>query len=158
MYYFAYGSNMDMADLSRWCSDRGHDLSSFCLHKLGMAYLEDFEVAFNYYSQGRGGGAANIMRSQGSRVYGLLFDVDEKTRDQILRPKEGHPNCYREMECTVMYNDCSVKAITYKVVPDKEECGDPLPTKEYLNLIVSNGTANGFPDDYLKQLAGFSTL
>ncbi|EHQ07082.1 gamma-glutamylcyclotransferase family protein [Leptonema illini] len=158
MYYFAYGSNMDMADLSRWCKDKGHDLSSFCLHKLGIAYLEDFKLAFNYYSTLRKAGAANIMPSKGNRVYGLLFEVDEKTRDQILRPKEGHPKHYLEMECKVIFNDSPVEAITYKVVLNKEKSGHQHPTKEYLNLIVSNGCENGFPKDYMTQLTVFSTL
>jgi DNA modification methylase len=78
MKYFTYGSNMDLEDLQNWCERKGHVFPD--LKSLGTGYIENFELAFNYYSKGRSGGAANIIAKQNSQVSSYI----KNTLDEIL--------------------------------------------------------------------------
>ena len=50
--YFAYGSNLDFDDWSRWCKQKQKDPSG--LVELEPAFLPDYELRFHYYSGSRG--------------------------------------------------------------------------------------------------------
>lgn len=121
MLYFTYGSNMDSGDLENWCDKKGYTLSEF--NCLGSGYIEGYELTFNYYSNGRKGGAANIMEKKRCKTYGLLFSIDEATHG-VLQKKEGFPTSYDEITVPVVQGECILKdVLTYKVVAERE-----LPT------------------------------
>lgn len=54
MYYFAYGSNMDEKDLRDWCEKKQRPFPEWQF--LGVARLDNYRLAFNYYSKGRKSG------------------------------------------------------------------------------------------------------
>lgn len=155
MKYFAYGSNMDINDLLQWCKTRKLSLSQFEL--TGTAYIEGFRLSFNHYSKERQGGVANIMPQHDPdnsdiRTYGLLFEIDNKTRE-IIRKKEGYPQDYDEIELYVyLANGTTVKAMTYKVQKKMETVSEQKPTEYYLGLILSNARKNHFPQYYISFL------
>ncbi len=146
MKYFAYGSNIDEADLKEWCQQKGH---AFPFMKfLEPVLLEGFKLTFNYYSSLRSGGAANLMPDINSVTYGLLFEVEDKDME-ILREKESYPNYYNEIPVTVKsFKNAFFPAITYKVDKSKETSAHQEPTKYYLNLLISNAQKYGFPNNY----------
>jgi len=155
MYYFAYGSNMDEKDLKDWCKKENMPFPKWTL--LGTACLDGYKLFFNYYSKKRNGGAANIMKYSDSKVYGLLFEMDE-CDIKTIRKKEGVPNCYEEITITVKHKDRNiVKVKTYKVLKEKEKSGHQKPTKYYMNLILRNARINGFPSEYVRYLEGIKT-
>jgi cation transport regulator ChaC len=154
-YYFAYGSNMDEEDLRTWCKNKSKPFPKWKL--LGTACLENYQLVFNYYSSGRNGGAANLMESHNSKVYGLLFEMNESDR-RTIREKEGFPNYYEEITVTVKHRDNSISdVITYKVVKDKEKIEHQKPTKYYMGLILKNARNNKFPDEYTRYLESIET-
>jgi cation transport regulator ChaC len=155
MYYFAYGSNMDEEDLKTWCKNKSKSFPQWKL--LGTACLENYRLAFNYYSSGRNGGAANLMESQNSRVYGLLFEMSESDRETI-REKEGFPNYYVEITITVKHRDNTISDVTtYKVVKNKEKIEHQKPSRSYMGLILKNAYNNKFPDEYIRYLESIET-
>ena len=98
--YFGYGSNLDHEDWSGWCEDR--DLDPSGLVELGPAWLPDFDMKFHYYSNGREGGAADVVYAgPGHAVPGALFEMDEKAHKAMDR-KEGHPNYYERRDVNVI--------------------------------------------------------
>ena len=143
MLYFAYGSNMDKPDLDKWCSN--HNYPPVKILSTEVAVLKDYELKFNYNSHTREGGAANIMTSKGSCVYGLLFDMNDDALD-VLREKEGFPYCYEELLVEVENADKSVitDVLTYEVVPEKRDSEQIPPTQDYMNLIIRNAKEHGF--------------
>ncbi len=153
--YFTYGSNMDSTDLKSWCDRNGYTLSEFdCL---GSSYIEGYEIVFNYYSNGRKGGAANIMEKTGSNTYGLLFSIDAATL-KVLREKEGYPKYYSEITIPVVQGECILKdVLTYKVVSERELQSHQKPTRHYMDLIISNARKNNFPDEYIAFLEQIET-
>ena len=72
--YFAYGSNLDWRDWSKFCAR--HNADPRCMKPIGPALLPDVELVFNYRSVLREGGALNIRPRKGQVVYGVLFDSE----------------------------------------------------------------------------------
>lgn len=156
MYYFAYGSNMDESDFKEWCEKHNRICPEWIL--LGTACLDNYELSFNYYSNGRSGGAANLMELPGSKVYGLLFEIKKYYDIETVRIKEGHPDYYKEIQVSVTYIDKSISDVkTYKVVKDKEKSDHQKPTKNYMDLILRNARTNGFPSEYIRSLEKIET-
>jgi|SRR5690554_3784783 len=151
---------MDINDLLQWCETRKLSLSQFEL--TGTAYIEGFKLSFNHYSKERKGGVANIISQHDTdnssiRTYGLLFEIDNQTRN-IIRKKEGYPQDYGEIElCVHLANGTTVKAITYKVQKKMETVSEKKPTGYYLGLILSNARKNHFPQAYISFLENIET-
>lgn len=146
---------MDSADFQSWRTRK--NIVFPVMELIGTAYLKNWKLSFNYYSQGRKGGAANIMPCQHSVVYGLLFEIDEDGQ-RIIRKKEGYPNYYAEISVDACLNATNrVEAYTYKVNPQKELPMHQKPTISYMNLILTNALKNHFPDEYLRFLTSVET-
>jgi hypothetical protein len=69
---FQYGSNCSDAEINsekRLCGDAAF---------VGIAEtVEEFELAFDVQSKGRGCAAADIVRTPGSKVWGVLYEVPQ---------------------------------------------------------------------------------
>jgi len=91
--YFAYGSNMSEQDLKEYGVFLDFDTCK-------EAVLKGYKLDFNYFSQRRNAGAANIMLEPTSHVEGLLFQIDDEEHKKI-RSKEGYPNFYDEIRVSV---------------------------------------------------------
>lgn len=153
MYYFAYGSNMDLEDFSAWCKKK--NCVSPKLSDRKPVLLRGYRLQFNYYSDGRGAGAANIMEGDNKDVvYGLLCEISNKERSVIRRKegwKEGNSGCYQEIDIKVETFNGQIfsDVLTYKVNSSYEKPNHIPPTKDYLNLIISNSSKFGFPSEYI---------
>ena len=133
--YFGYGSNLDKDDWTKWCEERGKDPSG--LKELGPAWLDEYQLVFDYYSSSRRCGAANLVRvASGMAVTpGALFEVDEYTL-KLLDRKEGVkiPGCYNREIVTVYTSDGqSNEAVTY--IHNAEESTFFEQSKHYESLI-----------------------
>lgn len=143
-FYFAYGSNLNLDDLSSWCLRRfGQDHT---LKFAGEACLPDYELAFTRMSVNRGAGVLDIRECPGSFVQGVLFQVTASDRRYLDR-KEGaagasargsspRSQAYRRTNL-LAFDDMNrpIDIFTYEVV-DKEAF--VAPSIEYLE-VVSNG-------------------
>jgi gamma-glutamylcyclotransferase len=151
---------MDKKDRDSWCKKKGYKNITFINGT--TARIEDYRLDFNYYSSGRNGGAANIMHSTGSSVYGLLVEINDEDLSKI-REKEGFfgarndRNYYDEIEVSVKKIDGNLVGgvKTYKVAPQREEREYNPPSKEYLNLIINSAKKYGFPASYIDFLENF---
>ena len=154
--YFAYGSNMDKEDLDKWCEKKNYPIIT--PKSIVPAKLVGYRLAFNYSSSIRNCGAANIMEVKNGEVYGLLVEIDNDEL-QIIREKEGCPNCYKEIRIFIdnLEGQRMGEAITYKVAKNKESnCHEP-PSKYYLGLIISNAIKYHFPSFYIEALEQIQT-
>ena len=147
--YFGYGSNLDREDWNKWCNDRGYDPSG--LVELGPAWLPEYWMKFHYYSDGRGGGAADVVHiGPGFAVPGALFEMDDEAL-VAMDKKEGHPNYYERKNVHVCLADGRVvEALTYTVVKDKIRREHQPPTEEYANLISNGLERLGLPTHFLE--------
>ena len=122
---------------------------------LGKAYLDNYKIDFRIFSKKRNCGCADIIKQQGSRVWGLLFqmsDADLARMDAF----EGHPKHYRRCKLEVIdENKKKYQAYSYEVV---NKSVDTLkPSKHYLNLMQQAAIQFNFPDSYKDFLTQFNT-
>jgi len=89
--YFAYGSNLDRAQMRRRCPTAA---------PIGPATLDGWRLAFGGHSRTWGGSVATLLRGPTDRVDGLLYRLPP-VELRALDLHEGHPSCYRRRRVTV---------------------------------------------------------
>ena len=151
---FQYGSNCldsEINSKNRLCGDaRFVDIAET---------VEDFELAFDVQSTGRGCAASDIVRKSGGKVWGVLYEVsdyliDRKTAKERGRKSfdeiEGEGTNYKretiEVRCP---NGKTVSALTYTV-----RCPKPaLKTNvDYVRLIVCGLREHKIPGGYIARV------
>ena len=74
--YFAYGSNLDDAQMRERCANA---------RVVGRATLPNYALVFGGFSHRWGGAVASVVRAKGACVEGLLYDPeDPRGIDQAL--------------------------------------------------------------------------
>jgi gamma-glutamylcyclotransferase len=132
IYYFAYGANMLMSKIT----DR-----SLSARALSPAKLKGYRLVINKKSKD-GSGKANLMKSEGDEVWGVLYEMDENDLVNLDRHEGG----YRR-ECFELWTDAgkTVKAFAYI----SSKLTNSLPTYEYKMLLVNGAREHGLPATYV---------
>jgi len=151
---FQYGSNCLDSEINskkRLCGDaRFADIAET---------VENFELAFNVQSAGRGCAASDIVRKPGGKVWGVLYEVPDylinrktaterrrKSFDQI----EGEGTNYKRETIKVCRpNGEVVPALTYTVKSPKPGLKTNI---DYVRLIVSGLREHKVPDEYISKV------
>ena len=127
-FYFAYGSNMNPARVTR---------RKFQFEDYDRGTLEDFALAFNKRSSVHPGAAsANVIVEQGSRVEGLVYRMVEETQIEVMDPFEGYPIRYRRERLPIQFRGDTVAAWVY--LANRDFIADGLkPLKWYLDHLLA---------------------
>lgn len=92
LYYFAYGSNLDGAQMQERCPGA---------EPAGIAHLHDHTLAFGGHSPHWDGSPATVVERKGVHVPGGLYRISfEELR--VLDHYEGHPVRYERYEKRVV--------------------------------------------------------
>ena len=123
--YFAYGSNLDEAQMAERCPSA---------RARGRATLRHHVLVFGGFSQRWGGAVASIKRERGAHVDGLLYRISRRDLSGLDR-SEGHPFVYRRVRRKVRDERGRWRKVwTYRQPDDGFEPW--LPAPEYFRLIV----------------------
>lgn len=154
--YFAYGSNLNLNDLARWCQKKG--FSPISSSSSRPALLPGFRLVFDYYSCSRMGGVADIEPSREDAVEGAVYETDATTM-KIIDLKEGAPRVYKRIKVQVQLSDGAVlnEVTTYMVRKGKKSRSFIPPTKEYLNIIVEGAKKHGLSEKWIRRLMQIPT-
>ena len=150
MLYFGYGSNLDRDDWLNWCGQRDGSR----LTEVMRGYAKGFIMRFNYYSNNRGCGAANLVHT-GNEAHGtpgVLFEIDDYTLS-LLDKKEGYPTSYQRLTIDVITEDNEIlEAITYtsNLYGSKDFYA---PSEEYYSLIENGLKSRGMGYSHLIKAA-----
>ncbi|MCA3365135.1 MAG: gamma-glutamylcyclotransferase [Roseomonas sp.] len=137
---FAYGSNTDEQDWRDWCARHGHDPAA--IRPLGPGILPDAQLAFDFFSPSRGGGALNFQTRLGGFVEGVVLEVSDAGW-RMLDQKEGAPHAYqRRTRHIILPDGQALEAIAYQVVPERQQ-GFVVPPAAYLNAVRRGFAAHG---------------
>lgn len=129
--YFAYGSNLNLEELSAASATYG--LPDDAIKPFSPAWLPDMNLVFDYYSTSRGGGTLNVQPVKGGLVSGYLLQLSPGAW-KLLDQKEGHPNYYQRRPVTVLLDDGQyLRAQTYVARADRTGAF-VAPTAEYLAI------------------------
>lgn len=154
---FAYGSNMHLGDLRGWMERRG--FGDGCIHGSRAAFLEGWELVWNYRSPSRSGGAANVQPATGAVLPGALLEVDARGLE-ALDYKEGHPGRYRRGEPPVpvkLEGGDVAEAWLYVVTTEYRQPHPVLPRLSYLRLMVEGAIHHGLPTWHVEALKKLET-
>jgi phage replication-related protein YjqB (UPF0714/DUF867 family) len=130
--YFAYGSNLDVTQMTRRCPDA-------CDPR--PASLADHDWLINER------GVATVEPLDGAHVYGVLWQVSDHDLT-VLDSAEGVPVRYRRDRMTVQTGDGPAEAWVY--VDPRVEAGAPRPG--YLERIIDGAVHHGLPPRWLEYL------
>jgi gamma-glutamylcyclotransferase len=147
VYYFAYGSNMSLEQIKERCGN--------LWKKVGIGYVEGYELVFDGYSNKRGGPTANMVENPNERVWGVVFEFnsfDDLTN--CLDKYEGFPFSYTRKEFEVFLPEMGkkIKAIAY-VRPEPKERGKP--PRPYIETILKGAIENSLPNEWIEYLKKF---
>lgn len=124
MVYFAYGSNLSLAQIKTRCPE------SIAMVKVR---LKDYKLVYNKY--------ADIIPCEGEVVYGAIYELsldDLKKLDNY----EGYPKLYEKIELKVEDEKGSVyEAFAYSMVKK----GNEKPSESYVEIIKSGYRDWGIP-------------
>jgi gamma-glutamylcyclotransferase len=139
VYYFAYGSNLNWAQMQRRCPS-----SSFVC----VARLPDYQFGITRHSRLRQCGTANVFPSPGKEVWGAVYEVC----DEDLNTLDGFEDGYRRQMLRVYAADRRQAALNALVYVAELEVDVPLPNAEYKRLILEGAKHWSLPLSYLSLL------
>lgn len=157
--YFAYGSNLNQADLDQWCEKKGYSKIRF--QSWQRAVLYGFKLDFTHYSSRRKGGTADLVPSLGEFVEGVLFGVSEEIM-KLIDEKEGREKkkgkevgIYKRIIVKVQLEDRKeIEATTYQVCnPEPFQA----PHGDHLKVIIEGAKAYGLSDGWIRTLEQIAT-
>lgn len=139
MLYFAYGSNMNHAQMKERCPS-----SKF----VKAAYLENAKFVYDGYSRKRQGAVANIVACANDKVWGGIFEITDNDLS-ALDVCEGYPTAYGKSMVNVKDSDCRTYcAWTYFRVGQKENA----PSDAYRKVVIRGAQDCSLPSDYMDNL------
>jgi gamma-glutamylcyclotransferase len=134
--YFAYASNMNQAQMKRWCP-----ASRF----LKTAILRGFRFVYDGFSVAWDGAVGNIVPAENDFVYGALYEITARDR-LTLDSFEGYPRSYDRREVDVVDRDGTTsRAMTY--FRTGRALGKPHP--DYERIVIDGAKECGLPDEYV---------
>ena len=119
--YFAYGSNMNPARMSKRCPGA---------IDLGGATLYHHRVAERLY--------ADIDFVEGAETEGVLYVITEEHLRKLDR-FEGYPSVYRRIWVDVEFEGCIYQAVTYEMAWNTKIARSGLRYPEEYRLLCSTG-------------------
>ena len=139
MHYFAYGSNMNRAQMQRRCPS-----SNFVC----VARLADYQFGITRHSRLRDCGTANVFPGPGKEVWGVVCEVS----DSELLILDGFEDGYRRTVLPVYALGDGVQPLDALTYIAEIEPNVPLPNFEYKRLILEGARYWQLPSRYIATL------
>ena len=131
-YYFGYASNLKISILEQRI---GAQIQNYV-----QGRLIDYGFRFNKRNTD-GSARANIIASDSEDVFGVLYEIEKKYQDILLKTEPG----YRLINISVETEQGNVPAFTFISEADDE---DIYPSEEYLNSILTGAKEHSLPEEY----------
>ena len=145
--YFAYGSNLDFAQMKGRCPS-----ARFA----GVAKLPGRRLAFTRWSGGRKGAVADAVADPAGEVWGVVFEITAEDLEVLDRCEGftpgGSGNAYVREKCTVWLDgeeQRPVQAEVYFAVPEENP---GLPSRDYRDQILRGARDWRLPPEYIARV------
>ena len=142
--YFAYGSNLDLSQMKRRCSES---------RLISKGSLSGHSLTFNRFSNGWGGGVADVIQDQDSKVWGLVFEISDSDLERLDRYEGYHKDqtsMYERWKAVIDTPNGQISDVWVYTVVEKQNFVQP--TLEYLQIIKDAAVRWNFPKDYQQTL------
>jgi gamma-glutamylcyclotransferase (GGCT)/AIG2-like uncharacterized protein YtfP len=150
MLYFAFGSNMDPAQMRQRCPGA---------RAVGNGLLRGYRLCFPRLSDRRGCGVASVEPAEGHKVWGVVYElnaIDLASLDGLEGYRANNPaqeNRYNRMAIAVEIDGVPTDVETYIAVSTENP---PPPSAAYLAQIRDGARHHGLPEQYRAFLAGLT--
>jgi AIG2-like family len=154
--YFAYGSNMDPAQMRERCVGA---------RARGIGFLADHRLHFPRWSDRRLHAVASVEAFPGAHVWGVLFDMTPDDWTALHRFEghfgAGHPkNGYELMAVGICDGTAPARTAAHTYIanlhPERPDAG--LTSARYLKQLIDGALAHGLPADYVAMLRAVPTF
>ena len=149
-YYFAYGSNMNPAQMAERCA---------AARVVCAACLPGYRLGFYGRNRVWDGGQETVVQQSGQQVWGVLYELlfgDAASLDVWSSVRLDGGGAY--FHYPVLVRDAAGRehtAVLYK----KDVLGQAVPpSSQYLAHIVAGAEANGLPPAYVQQLKNLQSV
>jgi gamma-glutamylcyclotransferase (GGCT)/AIG2-like uncharacterized protein YtfP len=153
--YFAYGSNMSLAQMRERCPRS---------RKLGIGVLDGYRLVFPRYSTRRQTGAASIAPAQADAVWGVVYALTEEDAvaldgfEGFAPSRSPSENNYNRAAVAIRLAGAPeqlVSCMTYVATP---QSGQFNPSLAYLGTILVGAEENSLPRDYIDCLRAIPVM
>jgi len=143
IYYFAYGSNMLSSQMSKRCPTA---------KKIGVGILYDWELDFAVDAPHLGGNAAGIYRSSNSHVWGVVYAISKKDKEELDKTEKGG---YYPLEVSIKMQDSQYHLNeAYVYVPTRpKNINATMPDLRYVDLALEGAKENSI-EELVRKLEG----
>lgn len=144
--YFGYASNLKQSLLEERI-DRHIPIHVF------TGKLNNYQFCFNHRQQ-NGQTRANIIPKDGMNVLGVVYIIDEKYRNILLKSEPG----YRlvDLDIQLDYDKSIIKAKTF--LTDDITSENLLPSNDYLQTILIGAREHKLPEDYINYIISIANI
>jgi gamma-glutamylcyclotransferase (GGCT)/AIG2-like uncharacterized protein YtfP len=149
MRYFAYGSNLDWAQMRQRCPSARF---------VCAAKLPGHQLAFTRRSTDRSCGVADVIPDANAEVWGAVFEFDERDVGSLDSSEGFVPgralaaNSYTRDERQVFRDGNLHEPLTVWIYFAQRQNNPPRPNAAYKNLILEGARYWHLPPDYLAEL------
>ena len=154
MLYFAYGSNMDWAQMTQRCP-----LAKFVCR----AKLPAHRLAFTRKSATRDCGVADVLPDQAKDVWGVVYELPDnelKNLDKREDYRPGKPydqSGYTREDHCVWREGNAKQPLLVALYRGHPQLDPPLPSDDYKGLIVDGAKHWSLPAEYIRRLESIQT-
>ncbi len=153
--YFAYGSNLDMAQMRDRCRDYAAKPAPAI-----QAKATGWRLHFPRFAKSRKGGVASIEPADaGQVVWGVVYELTPKDWERLSKHEGIQPgrdlslNAYRWEQLTVTAVGSENSAREMRVGTFiANAVQERLPAPDYLEVIIGGARQHRLPDDYISRL------
>jgi gamma-glutamylcyclotransferase (GGCT)/AIG2-like uncharacterized protein YtfP len=139
MYYFAYGSNMNIEQMEYRCPGA---------IPLGAGILRDYTLVERRY--------ADIDYQAGAFVHGVVWEISQDNL-RWLDSYEGYPELYRRFLVEIIFAGSAVSATVYEMTAAAKQQRDGEPySPEYRAVCSAGAVMNGVEDNFKLTVANTS--
>ncbi|MCY3885678.1 MAG: gamma-glutamylcyclotransferase [Gammaproteobacteria bacterium] len=140
-HYFAFGSNMNVARVTERALNCGPATG---------ARLDGFALRFNKRSRNTPvSGRANIFQETGSKVFGVLYQLEKPAEIVKMDRFEHAPVDYRRIVVEVIVDNQAIACWTY-IANDRVVDNSLMPQESYLRHLLAG--REFLPKEYVKKL------
>lgn len=133
--YFAYGSNMDVSQMSERCPSA---------KAIGVGRLNGYQFSLDSV------GAATVIEQQHAFVWGVVWEIDGKDLAVLDRYEGVRAHCYSHTFVSV---ECDNQQHSVLVYISNREANHGARRSHYLDRIISAADHWQFPENYRKVLS-----
>ena len=108
--------------------------------------LSGHSLTFNRFSNGWGGGGADVIQDQDSKVWGLVFEISDSDLESLDRYEGYHKNqtsMYERWKAVIDTPNGQISDVWVYTVVEKQKFVQP--TVEYLQIIKDAAVRWNFP-------------